>query len=195
MGRGKRPATYEDIEALPTGWVGEIIDEELWAFPRPARWHAFVASRLGALLMNAFGDGPAESGGWWILDEPELHLGKNILVPDVAGWRRERVPEMFERDDAFFDVSPDWVCEVLSPSTMALDRGRKMELYHQEGVGHAWLVDPRAHTLEVYRRGEPGRRLLARHGGGEVIRAEPFEAEPLDLGRLWAPGSLTSPAP
>ena len=195
MGRGKRQATYEDLESLPTGWVGEIIDDELWAFPRPTRWHAFVASRLGALLGNAFCFGAEGPGGWWILDEPELHLGKNILVPDVAGWRRERVPEMFERDGAFFDVAPDWVCEVLSPSTAALDRGRKMALYHQEGVGHAWLVDPRAHTLEVYRRGEPRWNLLARHGSEEVIQAEPFETEPLDLGRLWAPGSRPVPAP
>ncbi len=195
MGRGKRPATYEDIEALPTGWVGEIIDDELWAFPRPARWHAFVASRLGVLVEKTLDPEQGGPGGWWILDEPELHLGKNILVPDVAGWRRERVPGMFERDEAFFDVAPDWVCEVLSPSTAALDRGRKMALYHREGVGHAWLVNPRAHTLEVYRRRAPGWKLLARHGGAEHIRAEPFEAEPLDLGRLWAPGSTPAPGP
>ena len=133
--------------------------------------------------------------GWWILGEPELHLGRNVLVPDVAGWRRERVPGMFERDAAFFDVAPDWVCEVLSPSTAALDRGRKMALYHQEGVSHAWLVNPRAHTLEVFRRGPPGWKLLARHGGVERIRAEPFDAGTLDLGRLWAPGSLPAPGP
>ena len=195
MGRGKRPATYEDIEALPTGWVGEIIDEELWAFPRPAKWHAFVASRLGILMGSAFSHELGGPGGWWLLYEPELHLGRNILVPDLAGWRRERFPGLLERDDAFFDVAPDWVCEVLSPSTAALDRGRKLALYHQEGVGHAWLVDPRAHALEAYRRGETGWCLLARHGGEEVVRAEPFETEPLDLGRLWAPRSTPAPGP
>ncbi|HYO53274.1 Uma2 family endonuclease [Archangium sp.] len=194
MGKGKRPATYEDIEALPPGWVGEIIDDELWAFPRPARWHTLVASVLGAKLGSTFGVGQGGPGGWWILSEPELHFGRQVVVPDLAGWRYERAPGLFERNDPFFDLAPDWVCEVLSPSTAALDRGRKLSLYHQEGVSHAWLVDPRAHTLEVYRRGTRGWRL-ARYGGEEVVRAEPFDAEPLDLGRLWAPRSTPAPGP
>ncbi|WNG51773.1 Uma2 family endonuclease [Archangium minus] len=195
MGRGKRPATYEDIEALPLGWVGEIIDDELWAFPRPAKWHAWVASALGGMLGNAFSYGQGGPGGWWILYEPELHFGRQVLVPDLAGWRQERAPGLLERDEPFFDLTPDWVCEVLSPSTAALDRGRKLSLYYQEGVSHAWLVDPRVHTLEIYRRGEQGWQLSARHGGAEVVRAEPFDAEPLDLGRLWAPRSTPAPGP
>ncbi|WNG13241.1 Uma2 family endonuclease [Cystobacter fuscus] len=195
MGRGKRPATYEDIEALPPGWVGEIIDDELWAFPRPAMWHAWVASVLGARLGNAFSYGHGHAGGWWLLDEPELHLGRQVLVPDLAGWRRERAPGLLERDNPFLDLAPDWVCEVLSPSTAALDRGRKLAVYHQEGVGHAWLVDPRAHSLEVYGRGEKGWRLVSRHGGEETVRAEPFDAEPLELGLLWAPKSMPAPGP
>ena len=195
MGKGKRPATYEDIEALPPGWVGEIIDDELWTFPRPAKWHAWVASVLGAKLGNTFGAGQGGPGGWWILDEPELHFGRQVLVPDVAGWRCERAPGLFERDEPFFDLAPDWVCEVLSPSTASLDRGRKLSLYHQEGVSHAWLVDPRAHTLEVYRRGARDWQLAARHGGQDVVRAEPFDAEPLDLGRLWAPRAPPAPGP
>jgi len=194
MGRGKRPATYEDIEALPPGWVGEIIDDTLWAFPRPAKWHAWVASVLGVRLGATFGVGEGGPGGWWFVDEPELHLGRQVLVPDLAAWRYERAPGLFERDEPFFDLAPDWVCEVLSPSTAALDRGRKLPLYHREGVGHAWLVDPRAHTLEVHRRGARGWRI-ARYGGEEVVRAEPFDAEPLDLGRLWAPGSTPAPGP
>ncbi|HYO54018.1 Uma2 family endonuclease [Archangium sp.] len=195
MGRGKRPATYEDIEALPPGWVGEIIDDELWAFPRPARWHAWAATVLAAKLGNAFSVGQGGPGGWWILIEPELHFGRQVLVPALAGWRRERAPGLLERDEPFFDLAPDWVCEVLSPSTAALDRGRKLAVYHQEGVGHAWLVDPRAHTLEIYRRGEQGWRLAARHGGEDVVRAEPFNAEPLELGLLWAPKSAPAPGP
>ncbi|HZI07657.1 MAG TPA: Uma2 family endonuclease [Archangium sp.] len=194
MGRGKRPATYEDIEALPIGWVGEIIDDELWAFPRPAAWHTRAASRL-IMLLRGFDVGQGGPGGWWILVEPELHFGKQVLVPDLAGWRRERAPGLLERDEPFFDVAPDWVCEVLSPSTAALDRGRKLEVYHQEGVSHAWLVDPRAHTLEVYRRGKKGWRLSARHGGEEAIRAEPFDAEPLELGLLWVSKSTPAPRP
>jgi Uma2 family endonuclease len=195
MGRGKRPATYEDIEALPPGWVGEIIDDELWAFPRPAKRHAWVASVLGARLGNAFSYGHGRAGGWWLLDEPELHLGRQVLVPDLAAWRRERAPGLLEGEEPFFDLAPDWVCEVLSPSTAALDRGRKLALYHQEGVSHAWLMDPRAHTLEVYGRGEKGWRLIAHHGGEETVRAEPFDAEPLELGLLWAPKSIPAPGP
>ncbi len=194
MGRGKRPATYEDIEALPPGWVGEIIDDELWAFPRPASWHGWAASRLGVML-GGFCVGQGGPGGWWIIDEPELHFGRQVLVPDLAGWRQERAPGLLEREVPFFELAPDWVCEVLSPSTARLDRGRKLSVYYQEGVSHAWLVDPRAHTLEVYRRGARGWRVT-RYGGEEVVRAEPFDAEPLDLGRLWAPGSIArSPAP
>jgi Uma2 family endonuclease len=195
MGRGKRPATYEDIEALPPGWVGEIIDDELWASPRPASWHGWVASVLGGMLGNAFSYGRGGPGGWWILDEPELHLGRQVLVPDLAGWRQERAPGLLEREVPFFELAPDWVCEVLSPSTATLDRGRKLSLYHQEGVSHVWLVDPRAHTLEVYRRAARSWQLAARHGGGEVVRAEPFDAESLDLGRLWAPRSTPAPGP
>jgi Uma2 family endonuclease len=191
-GRGKFPATYEDLEALPVGWVGEIIDDTLWAFPRPAAWHAWAASVLGVRLGERFGSGPGGPGGWWLLDEPELHLGAQVLVPDLAGWRRERVPGLLARDQPFFDVAPDWVCEVLSPSTAGLDRGRKMALYHQEGVEHVWLLDPRSHTLETYHRESEGWRLGAGYAGAEVIRAEPFAAEPLELGGLWAPGA---PAP
>jgi Uma2 family endonuclease len=192
MGRGKRPATYEDIEALPLGWVGEIIDDELWAFPRPTSWHLWVASRLGVML-GGFDVGQREPGGWWILDEPELHFGRQVLVPDLAGWRQERAPGLLAREVPFLELAPDWVCEVLSPSTAAVDRGRKLAIYYQEGVSHAWLVDPRAHTLEVYRRGARGWRL-SRYGGEEVVRAEPFDAEPLDLRRLWAPRSTQESA-
>ncbi|MBM7112656.1 Uma2 family endonuclease [Archangium primigenium] len=193
MGKVKFPATYEDLEALPVGWVGELIDDALWAFPRPAKWNAWSASALGVRLGAAFGEGQGGRGGWWVLDEPELHLGAQVLVPDLAAWRCERVPDLFARDAPAFDVAPDWVCEVLSPSTAALDRGRKLALYHQQGVGHAWLVDPRARTVEVFRREPPGWRTVGRHGGDEVIHAEPFGAEPLPLVRLWAPPRPVAP--
>ena len=195
MGGGKRPATYEDIEALPPGWVGEIIDDELWAFPRPAKWHTLVASVLGVELGSRFGVGRGGPGGWWLMHEPELHFGRQVLVPDLAGWRYERAPGWFDRNEPFFELAPDWVCEVLSPSTAGLDRGRKLSIYHQEGVSHAWLLDPRARTLEVYRRGEGGWQLAARYGDEEVVRAEPFDAEPLELGRLWAPRPTPAPGP
>ncbi|WP_257461979.1 Uma2 family endonuclease [Archangium lipolyticum] len=195
MGRGKRPATYEDIEALPPGWVGEIIDDELYAFPRPSAWNLWAVSVLLSKLGDAFCLGTRGPGGWWIVREPEWHFSRQVLVPDLAGWRRERAPGLFERDEPFIELAPDWVCEVLSPSTVALDRGRKLSLYHQEGVSHAWLLDPRAHTLEIYHRGSQGWQLAAHHGGEDVVRAEPFDAEPLDLGRLWAPRSTQAPGP
>ena len=195
MGKGKRPATYEDIEALPPNWVGEIIDDELYAFPRPASWHAWVVSVLGARLGQAFSYEQGGPGGWWLLREPELHFGRQVLVPDLAGWRRERAPGLLDREVPFFDLAPDWICEVLSPSSEQKDRGRKRAVYHQEGVRHAWLVDPRAHTLEVYRRGKTDWRLSARHGGTDLVRAEPFDAEPLDLGSLWAPRAPAASAP
>jgi Uma2 family endonuclease len=187
MGKGRKPATYEDIEALPVGWVGEILGEELVASPRPALPHARVASALNVLLGSAFDLGhPGTRGGWWILSEPELHLGRDIVVPDLAGWRRERMPDPSFMDEPFSTVTPDWVCEVLSPSTVHVDRERKLPLYHREGVSHVWLIDPLARTLEIRRR-ELDWLLVASHGGDGEIWAEPFDAVPLKLGALWLP--------
>jgi hypothetical protein len=185
MAKGKKPATYEDIEALPVGWVGEILEDELVASPRPAMGHAHAASVLGARLLNPFSLGEGGPGGWWIFDEPELHLGRDIVVPDLAGWRRERLPRPPSPEEPFMTLAPDWVCEVLSPSTRELDRERKLPFYHREGVAHAWLVDPLARTLEVFRREPSGWRLTATHAGAETVRAEPFDAVPLGLGVLW----------
>ena len=185
MAKGKKPATYEDIEALPVGWVGEILEDELVASPRPALGHAHAASVLGARLLNPFSLGEGGPGGWWIFDEPELHLGRDIVVPDLAGWRRERLPRPPAPEEPFMTLAPDWVCEVLSPSTREVDRERKLPFYHREGVAHAWLVDPLARTLEVFRRESSGWRLTATHAGAETVRAEPFDAVPLGLGVLW----------
>jgi Uma2 family endonuclease len=166
--------------------VAEIIDGELFATPRPASPHALAGSMIGAALIGTFGDSPAGSGvpgGWWILDEPELHLAEDVLVPDLAGWRRARMPTFPKV--AAFELAPDWVCEVISPSTAAIDRGRKMRVYAREGVGHLWVVDPILHTLEVYRL-EDGRWVVAStHAGAEQVHAEPFEALAVDIGRWW----------
>jgi Uma2 family endonuclease len=185
MGNGKKPASYEDIEALPVGWVGEILEDELVASPRPAMGHSHVCSVLGARLLNPFSLGDGGPGGWWIFYEPELHLGRDILVPDLAGWRRERMPKPPAPEEPFMTLAPDWVCEVLSPSTVAVDRTRKLPIYHREGVAHAWLIDPLACTLEVFRRESSGWLLTATHVGEELVRAEPFDAVPLGLGVLW----------
>ena len=179
-----RPATYDDLTELPDTLVAEIVNGELHASPRPAPPHTVAASVLGGRLVPPFHEGRGGPGGWWVLDEPELHLGEQVLVPDVAGWRRTRMPR--RPRTAFFTLAPDWICEVLSPSTSRLDRAQKLAIYAREGVGHAWLVDPDAGTLEVLRL-ESGRwTILATHAGNEVVRAEPFAEVPLELQALWA---------
>jgi Uma2 family endonuclease len=185
MAQGKRPATYEDIEALPPGWVGEIVDQELTASPRPAMGATRAASALGGMVGAAFDWGQGARGGWWILFEPELHFGGNVLVPDLAGWRRERMPQPPEPEVPWLSLAPDWVAEVLSPSTARFDRERKLPVYHRERVEHVWLLDPRQRVLEVYRWQEQGWLHASTHGGSQVVRAEPFEALPLQLGGLW----------
>jgi Uma2 family endonuclease len=181
----KRPATYADLEALPKNMVGQIIDGELIAMPRPASPHAVARSVLGGLLLTAFQVGQRAPGGWWILNEPELHFGQDVLVPDIAGWRRERMPQM--RSVLFFTLAPDWVCEVLSPSTASLDRKRKREIYARESVESVWLVDPDLRTLEVFRRQEGQWVQRGTYSGDARIRAEPFDALELELGALWPP--------
>ena len=179
----RRPATYDDILALPENVVGEILDGELMVSPRPAPRHAITTSAIGAVLAPPFQFGDGGPGGWWIIDEPELHLGENVIVPDLAGWRRTRMPS--PPREAFFSLAPDWVCEVLSPSTSRIDRTRKVPIYARAGVSHLWLIDPIAQTLEVFAL-EGGRwLLLAAHGGEDTIEAAPFEGVPVKLGRLW----------
>jgi len=186
-----RRATYADLEAVPAIKVAELIRGTLHVMPRPASRHARVSSRLGVKLGGPFEldeDGP---GGWWILDEPELHFPDptapgaiDALVPDLAGWRRERMPTV--PDVAAFTLAPDWICEVLSKSTEHVDREEKMPVYAREGVRHAWLIDPLTKTLEVYMLGADGTwGEPVRHGGSDVVRAAPFEAIGLDLSVLW----------
>jgi Uma2 family endonuclease len=179
-----RPATYEDLVKLPDHLVAEIVDGELHASPRPAPAHAVAGASVGGLLKNPYSFGKGGPGGWWILYEPELHAGADVLVPDWAGWRKARMPHPPET--AYFPLAPDWVCEILSPSTAVVDRARKLAIYAREGVAHAWLVDPALQTLEVFRL-EGGRWvLLGTHAGDEVVRAEPFGEIDLELGLLWS---------
>lgn len=175
-------ATYEDLLALPENVVGEIIEGVLYAQPRPAPKHAVAASAMGAKIGGPFGfdsDGP---GGWVILDEPELHISEQILVPDLAGWRKER----FEMPDtAYFIQVPDWICEILSPSTISHDRITKMTQYAAFGVQYAWLIDPIAETLEAYRlEKSQWLQIAALAEKGEVV-VEPFAAAPFPLDTLW----------
>ena len=140
---------YKELQALPENQVGEIINGSLHANPRPAGPHGRAASVLGMLIGNPFDIGSGGPGGWWIIDEPELHFGEQVLVPDIAGWRHETLPEI--PHDHRFRVVPDWVCEVLSPSTGRTDRIEKMPIYAEVGVGFLWLADPVLYTLETYR--------------------------------------------
>jgi Uma2 family endonuclease len=174
------------FEATPEHLVAEILDGELHTMPRPRALHGLASSGLGAELGPPFHRGRGGPGGWVILDEPELHLGgrPDVLVPDLAGWRRERMPEV--PDVAAFELTPDWVCEVISESTEKVDRTRKMRIFRREAVGHVWLLSPSLQTLEVYRY-EGGRYLLLEtYEGGAPVRAEPFDAIELELAALWA---------
>lgn len=187
----RRKATYADLLAAPSHQVAEIIGGELRLQPRPAKPHAAAASALAEELGPPFKRGRGGPGGWILLFEPELHLGDEILVPDLAGWRRERLPVLTD-ETPYFTLAPDWVCEVLSRRTAKIDRSDKLPIYARERVAHAWLVDPIDRTLEVLRL-EHGRwTILAVHRDAQVVRAEPFEALALDLGVLWADVQLQS---
>jgi Uma2 family endonuclease len=180
----KKPATYEDLRQVPDHLVAELLDGELYATPRPRVRHAHAASVLGIEIGGPFSRGRGGPGGWWILDEPELHLRTDVVVPDLAGWRKERLPAI--PDTAFLELPPDWACEVISPSTEGIDRGRKLGIYAREGVSHVWLVNPGSETLEVLALANTRWTLLATHVGAVTVRAEPFEAVEWDLSALWA---------
>ena len=180
----RKPASYEDLLTLPPNQVGEIVHGVLHSHPRPAPPHARAGSSLGVSLGSPFDHGRGGPGGWWILDEPECHLAGHVLVPDLAGWRRARMPAL--PDAAWFELAPDWVCEILSPATARLDRVEKMPIYAAAGVSHLWLVDPAPRTLEAYAREDGRWYLLASHADQAVVRIPPFDAVELELGLLWA---------
>lgn len=182
-GSQQRKASYADLEALPPHVVGELIDGVLYVSPRPASPHAVATTELLLELGGPFGRGQGGPGGWRLLFEPELHLGEDVLVPDIAGWRRERMPRTPRT--AAFTLAPDWVCEVLSPSTRAMDRKAKLPVYAREGVRHVWLVDPDTRTLEVFRLEGTNYVAMTPHTGPVRVRAEPFEALEWELALLW----------
>jgi Uma2 family endonuclease len=181
--RRRQPATYADLLKVPDHFVAEIVDGDLYTSPRPAPRHADASSGLGGALRGPFDRGRGGPGGWRILGEPEVHLVRDIVVPDIAGWRRERLPDL--PDQAYFSIAPDWICEVVSPSTAALDRVKKMSVYAREGVPHAWLVDPIAQTIEVLRLENARWSIVSTCAGADVVRLQPFEAIDLDLTLLW----------
>ncbi len=187
MSNPRRRATYDDLVRVPDTKVAEIIDGELFVSPRPATPHAFAGTVLGSDLLGSFHGPPgaAHPGGWWFLFEPELHFGADVLVPDFAGWRTERLPIV--PNVAALSLAPDWACEIILPSTGAIDRSRKMRIYAREGVAHLWLVDPLVRTLEVYRLDGEHWIVAGTHGDDDRVRAEPFAAAELGLARWWLP--------
>ncbi|MDY7227434.1 Uma2 family endonuclease [Hyalangium rubrum] len=175
--------TYTDLGALPSNLVGEMLGGELVTSSRPGTVQTLAATALLSTLGGPFMSGKGGPGGWVLLFAPELHLGGEMLVPDIAGWRRERLPEL--PDVTVMTLPPDWVCEVLSDETEALDRGSKMLTYAREQVEHVWLVNPDTRTLEVYRFEDACWSLLAVHEDAAKVRAEPFQTLKLELGSLW----------
>jgi Uma2 family endonuclease len=181
----RKPATYEDVLRAPPHMIAEVMDGELRLQPRPAKPHAAAASALSEELGPPFKRGRGGPGGWILLYEPELHLQADIIVPDMAGWRRERMPALVA-DEPFFTLRPDWVAEVASPRTQKYDRTDKLRIYRREEVPWVWIVDPLARTLEVLRLGPDGWILRGSWRDEARVRAEPFDAIELDLAILWA---------
>ena len=184
--RRKRPArkaTYRDVLDAPAHMVAEIVRGALHTQPRPASRHTLAGSSLGDELVSPFQKGRGGPGGWWIVDEPELHFGDDILVPDLAGWRRERMPDY--PDTPWFTLAPDWACEILSPSTRKFDLEEKRPAYAREGVGHLWLVDPAARTLEAFALLDGAWTPAGAAREAEPVRVAPFEAVTFPLDALW----------
>jgi Uma2 family endonuclease len=184
MSTAPKVAPYEDVLNAPPDKVAEVIDGELFVMPRPSNFHARAKMRIGNVLDSRFDEGRGGPGGWIILVEPELHLGSHILVPDVAGWRRKTLPEI--PDMAFVETAPDWICEVLSPSTELIDRTSKMRIYSEWGVSHIWLVNPILQLLEVYELRDKKYSRVSEFTKTEKVRAVPFDVIEFELAYLWS---------
>ena len=188
----RKRATYEDLYGIPENTIGEIVNGELIVTPRPAPKHMNVVTILSEEIGPPYRRGRGGPGGWIFLYETEVRFGEDIVVPDLAGWRKERFPTELEHN--WIPVAPDWVCEVLSPSTFRNDKVRKMPVYARYGVGHIWLIDPAAMTMDAFRL-ESGRwSLLASFSENDKVRVEPFLEIEISLEDLWV-GSLQPPTP
>lgn len=189
--QARHRATYQDVLDAPPHKVAEIVDGRLHLHPRPAMPHTTAGSLLGAELIGPFRRGRGGPGGWRILDEPEVHFGtppeEDVLVPDIAGWRLERMPE--SPDTAFVTLAPDWVCEILSPSTRRFDLGDKRDIYAREGVPYMWLLDPDSRSLEAFVLQKQGEKKswqqIAKLSGDAQVSLPPFDAISFPLQDLW----------
>ena len=180
------PDLYAELCDLPPHVTGEILGGVLYTQPRPAGPHAVSGSALGMDIGAAFQRGKGGPGGWWIIDEPEIHFVRDVVVcvPDIAGWRKERMPKIPKGHR--FEIVPDWVCEVLSPSTGKKDRVVKMPVYAQFGVSFLWLVHPLDRTLEAFALHEGCWTVIGLFQDDETVQVAPFAELALNLGDLWA---------
>lgn len=178
-----KPATYADLEAVHPHLVAEIIYGALVTHPRPSPRHAVAANVLGSALTGGFQFGRGGPGGWIFMTEPELHFGSDVVVPDIAGWRRERLTTL--PDKAYLETAPDWVCEVISPSTESYDRGPKRQIYAEAGVANLWFVNPVEQYLEAFQNVAGQWLLQSTVGGADEVKIPLFDAAPFSLGVLW----------
>lgn len=178
-----KEATYDDILDLPDTIVGEVLNGQLETHPRPAPVHALAASSIGGELVSPFQKGRGGPGGWWIIDEPECHIEAEIFVPDLAGWRKLKLANLPET--AWFDSTPDWVCEIISPTSIRRDRVTKMAIYARLGIGFYWLIDPLAQILEAYQLKNKHWVLLKSYADAEEVAIAPFAEYSFSLANLW----------
>lgn len=186
-------ATYEDLRRVPDTKVAELVAGELYVSPRPATPHAFAAAELGGVLHATHHgvDAPLGPGGWWILPEPELHFDADVVVPDLAAWRHDRMPTV--PNVPAVTLAPDWLCEITSPSSARWDRIVKLRVYARVGVAWVWLVDPLAQTVECFRLQDGAWTVHASHAADEVVRLDPFAGAEIRLSRWWLPDDTTVP--
>ena len=176
-------ASYKDVLAAPPHMVAQVVDGSLHLHPRPVNWHGVSSTTLTMILGMPFQKGVGGPGGWVFVHEPELHLGKDILVPDLAAWRKENYIE--RKYKAYYSTAPDWVCEFLSPSTRKLDEGSKSDIYAREGVSHLWLLDPVSRMLKAFVAVKAAWREIAHLRDNAEVSVPPFEEISFPLSELW----------
>ncbi|MEZ4220590.1 MAG: Uma2 family endonuclease [Polyangiaceae bacterium] len=178
--------------ALAEGENAEVIRGVLVTAPALLPRHSSVRGRLRRLIGGAFDDddGAGGPGGWWIFLEVDVRLSPHDIVrPDIAGWRRQRLPEPWDMRP--IDVVPDWICEIISTSNAGRDRVTKRELYAKHGVLHYWIADPVARTLETLRL-DPEAGHWVDAGAFDAsgrARIAPFTAIEIDLSRVFPPAA------
>jgi Uma2 family endonuclease len=181
-----KPPTLADLDALPPGIVGEIIEGVLYTMTKPRMRHQLLGLEIGSDLLGPFGKGRGGPGGWWIVTEPGIELPNTPeIAPDLAGWRRERMPEM--PVDEPIRVVPDWVCEILSKNTRRYDHVIKMPYYARVGVAYAWIVDLESRVLLAQRLESGSWRTIGTYSDETEARIEPFDAVPLNVADWWPP--------